>query len=115
MNQPTPTVSEMDVERIVRRDFSAEEFDEMISVLSGYNDREPNRVRLAILKIAKGRVDELRRQTERAKFDYRDVIAFAEYPGYIKIWSRINEISKEEKQKIIDQDWKHYETWLYRV
>ncbi|MCJ7538306.1 MAG: hypothetical protein MUO88_01450 [Desulfobacterales bacterium] len=114
MSQPTPNVTKEDVARVVRRDFSEEHFDEVMSALAEYGDRESYRVMLAALKMADGNLDELRRQIELAKCDYRDVIAPAEYPGYTKEWSRINKMSEIEKQWVVDQDWKEYETWLYR-
>ena len=118
MEQPTPTVTRADVERVVRRDFSPDQFDSVMSVLDEYGNetrhRELPRVQLAVLKLAAGSLDGLRREIGTAKCDYRDVLANAEYPGYMKKTFRISRLPVEEQRKIIDEDWKQYETWLKR-
>jgi hypothetical protein len=76
--QPTPTVTNADVERIVRRDFPAARVEEVLAMLEEYGGeewhREAPRVRLAVLKLAEGRMDRLRYEIEGAKCDYRDVL-----------------------------------------
>ena len=56
MNQPIPKVTEIDVIRIVQRDFPAEQFEAVMSILNEYGtedrQRGVNRVRLAVLKLA---------------------------------------------------------------
>lgn len=76
--------------------------------------REPQRVRLAALKLAAGSVERLRYQVETAKCDYRDVLAPAEYPGYSEHMFRMRELAQDEQQRIIDDDWRQYEDWLKR-
>ena len=114
--QPTPTVSRSDLERIVRRDFSAERFDEVMTTLDEYGvedwQRERDRVQLAVLKLTNKSFDDLRRYTEWAKSDYRDVLGPAEYPGYTKKMFRIDKLPEQERQRIIDADWKQYREWL---
>jgi len=116
--QPTPTVTRADVERVVRRDFPAEPVSEVLALLDGYGveawQREPDRVQLAALKLATGSLDHLRCQVERAKCDYRDVLAPAEYPGYTKRMFRIAALPENEQQRIIEGDWKQYRDWLTR-
>lgn len=116
MDQPTPTVTHADVERVVRRDFPPDQFDSVMSVLAEYGretwHRELDRVRLAVLKLAGGSLDGLRREIETAKSDYRDVLAYAEYPAYMKKTFRISKLPADEQRKIIDEDWRQYETWL---
>ena len=73
-----------------------------------------DRVQLAILKLAFGRLDQVRYYVESAKCDYRDVLAGAEYPAYTKKMFRINKLSPDEQQAIIDADWKQYQAWLTR-
>ena len=116
--QPAPSVTGADVERIVRRDFPAERVAETLAMLNEYGTeswhREPERVRLAALKLAAGNMEQLRYQIEGAKCDYRDVLAPAEYPGYCTRVDPRREISAEERQKVIDADWKQYRDWLTR-
>ena len=116
--QPIPKVSNDDVERIVRRDYPQNLYFTIMDVLEEYGSerwqREEHRVRLAVLKLANGDIDELRRLIITAKKDYRDVIAPAEYPSYSK-----NRWGTEEKysdiiQKIIQKDWEQYTNWLWK-
>ena len=74
--------------------------------------RERDRVQLAVLKLANKSFDDLRRYTEWAKADYRDVLGPAEYPGYTKKMFRIDKLPEQERQRIIDADWKQYQEWL---
>src|SRR5215468_7997202 len=109
--QPTPDVTSDDVVRIVRRDFSAEQFADVMATLKEYGTEKWQqgipRVQLATLKLANGDLEKLRKSIEIAKRDYRDVLAPAEYPGYLRetfIVSRPGPDAKE-MQQIIDDDW----------
>ena len=51
---------------------------------------------------------------EMALEDYRDALAVAEYPGYDKLIRPSAPLSEDERQKIIDADWKQYSEWLSR-
>lgn len=115
--QPTPNVTQADVERVVRRDFPPERVAEVLAMLEEYGPveyREPERVRLAVLKLAAGNLERLRYELEGAKCDYRDVLGPAEYPGYRKKVSPRAKLSSQEEQRIIDADWKQYQDWLRR-
>ena len=118
MNQPTPTVSRTDVERVVRRDFPADAFRDVITTLDKYGvedyERERDRVQLAVLKLARGSLESLRRELDGAKCDYRDTLLSAEYPGYGKKMFHLDKASEEEKRRVIDADWKQYNDWLTR-
>lgn len=89
-----------------------------MSVLAEYGGeiwhREPHRVQLAVLKLAAGRLDGLRPGIEAATCDYRDVLAHAEYPACMKKTSGLSHLPAEEQRRIIDEDWRQYETWLKR-
>jgi len=116
--QPIPNVTGADVERIVRRDFPADRAMEVLAMLEEYGkeswQREPHRVRLAALKLAAGDLQRLRDEVDAAKSDYREVLAPAEYPDYTKRMFRIEELPQDEQQRIIDADWKQYQSWLTR-
>ena len=116
LKQPAPIVSKADVERIVRRDDSRDNFHKVISMLNEYGaedrQREPDRVRLAVLKLANGNIEELKRFLGWAKCDYRDVLSPAEYPMASEIWFRMEKMIKEDIETIFQQDWEQYEYWL---
>ncbi|HZR17800.1 MAG TPA: hypothetical protein VFE51_10775 [Verrucomicrobiae bacterium] len=111
MNQPTPSVTRSDVERIVRRDFPSEDFATVMALLDEYGTRshetEKDRVQLAVLKNAAGSIDELLIQIQTAKRDYRDVVSWAEYPSYS--W---DEKDEAKRQKTYREDWQQYSDWL---
>lgn len=75
-------------------------------------EKEPDRVRLAILKLSGSDLEQIKRTTNIAKQDYRDVLAWAEYPRQSKIIQRLPE--GPEKQKIVKADRAEYEEWLIR-
>jgi hypothetical protein len=115
VRQPIPKATEDDVARIVRRDFPTEQFDSVMDVLSEYGkvryERECSRVRLAALKLGHGDLESLGRQIAAAKRDYRDVLAAAEYPEYMRV-STLQELSRKEQHRIINSDWAQYRRWL---
>ena len=114
--QPVPKVTRADVERIVRRDFPADLAVEVLALLDEYGieiwQREPDRVRLAALKLAAGSVESLRSHIEVAKRDYRDVLAAAEYPDYLRLDPRGPTLPADERERIIEADWRQYIEWL---
>ena len=117
--QLTPNVTSADVERIVRRDFPADRFADVMAMLNEYGadeswQRGANRVRLAALKLAAGSIERLRYEIEGAKADYRDVLGPAEYPSYGKRVGGRKKLPPEEEQRIMDSDWKQYQDWLTR-
>ena len=118
MTQPHPDVTAADIERLVRRDFAPEHVDHVLSVLDEYGTedwhREPERVRAAVLKLAAGSLEQLRMHIAAAKMDFRDVLSDAEYPLYTKRWFHIDKLSEDERQRIIDSDWKQYQDWFNR-
>lgn len=116
--QPVPKVTSEDVERIVRRDFTPDKYAEVTAMLSEYGMEEwqhgEARVRLAILKLAAGDIKQLRYWVDISKRDYRDVLAYAEYPGYMTKVPPLEEISAAGRQEIINQDWLQYQAWLQK-
>ncbi|HEX3625011.1 MAG TPA: hypothetical protein VH280_06225 [Verrucomicrobiae bacterium] len=118
LTQPTPTVTAEDIARIARREFPPENVSEVLAIIDEYGiekwHREPTRVRLAILKLAEGSIERLRNHVETAKWDFRDVLSWAEYPEYSKAMFHIRQQSETERQRIIDADWSQYQDWLGR-
>ena len=116
ISQPIPQVTPDDVERVVCRDFTADEYAAVTAMLAEFGTvrwhGEPTRVQLAVLKVANGSVQKLRACIDSAKRDYRDALAAAEYPAYCKIGFRVRELPEKDRRRIIDQDWRQYEEWL---
>ncbi len=84
-----------------------------VSILNEYgaekHERESVRVRLAILKISGGDLEQIRQSTDLAKQDYRDVLIAAEYPNQ----GSARQVPKgPEKLKLIEKDRQQYENWL---
>jgi len=74
------------------------------------HEREPERVRVAILKVAGGSLDEIREWVSIAKNDYRDVLASAEYPNQLvaRTWG----MTAERQRQIKLKDARQYEEWI---
>ena len=119
MNQHTPDVNRSDVERVIRRDYPNEDFDEISRMLEAYGrkeyHREVDRVHLDILKLADGKKEKIEWQVEEACCDFRDVVLCAEYPNYGKKMFRIDKLPEEEKEKLIIVDRDQYEAWLHKI
>lgn len=115
LKQPVPDVTAIDVKRIVERDFRYE-FTTAMGLLKELGtenqDHGTARIQLAALKLANGSVEKLRSNIELAKTDYRDVLAPAEFPEYLKKGFRIRELPPDEQRRIIDDDWRQYNEWL---
>ena len=114
MTQRASSGTDADVERIVRRDFAEVHVAQVLATLGEYGDedREPVRVRLAVLKLASRDLVKVRYWIEQAKCDYRDVLGPAEYPLYTKKWFRIDKMPDEEHNRIVQSDEEQYERWL---
>jgi hypothetical protein len=117
MQQPVPNVTPADVERITRRDFP-KQVQQAMAVLSEYGtedwQREVDRVRLAILKLANGDLQKLRQQMNVAKCDYRDVLAPAEYPDYLRAAPALSLPANADQKGTVTSDWEQYQAWLSR-
>src|SRR6476646_9601479 len=73
-------------------------------------EQEAVRVRLAVLKLAGADVQRVRSYVDAAKGDYRDVLAWAEYPAQMKADSW--RLPPAERKALIGQDRERYEDWL---
>ncbi|MCA9440998.1 MAG: hypothetical protein KC964_09355 [Candidatus Omnitrophica bacterium] len=118
INQPIPVVTHEDIERIIRRDFpstSVKSVQRRLEEYTGGEDPEERyRVWAAILKLSGGQLGKLGMEIQSAKFDYRDVLASAEYPEYSRAGSRIDSLPDDEKEQIIVSDWDQYQSWFHR-
>ena len=73
------------------------------------HEPESERVWLAVLKISGDDLAQIRRNTELAKRDFRDILAAAEYPNQIRIGPMP---AGREKREILEKDRQQYEKWL---
>jgi hypothetical protein len=74
------------------------------------HERESGRVRLAILKLAGAELRSVEMYTGYAREDYRNILAWAEYPRQAREWVMPD---ADEKQKMIEADLSEYENWLH--
>lgn len=114
MEQPIPDVTEADVDRVLRRDFAAQDAAQVKSWLRVLRPPLAPRVALAVLKLADGSLEGVRLHLELARRDWRDVIVGAEYPVYMERVSRGGDRDKDRLREIIQADWKQYSAWLQR-
>ena len=110
MEQPVPKVTARDVGRVIRRDFDPDEQSEVHEMLHSI---EEARIQLAILKLAACQAEAIPDLVKLAQIDYRDVLAAAEYPHYMRIaYQEMQQLPKEEQNAIIKSDWDQYQNWL---
>jgi hypothetical protein len=74
------------------------------------DDPEPVRVHVAILKLSDGQVTKLEHYVDRAQQDYRDVLAWAEYPEQLvqPTWG----MKPDDVGRITKADQAQYLAWL---
>jgi hypothetical protein len=90
--------------------------DELMRSLFRYGsregDHEPTRVHLAILKLSEGDPAKLLSNIEAALLDYRDVLAWAEYPEQMKSGKTEFNSPEDEYEGILRRDREQYLQWL---
>lgn len=90
---------------------------EILDLLNAYGTESYEtgriRVQLAILKLSEGDRERLPALVKMAKVDFRDVLAYAEYPEEMRTDpTKMRDISEEEAQSIRQRDREQYEAWL---
>jgi hypothetical protein len=76
-----------------------------------FYSRERERVQIAILKLSGGDLESLRAHVEIAKSDFRDVLAYAEFPEEMSKYNwKMSD--KEEVKRIRERDRQQYIDWL---
>lgn len=113
MEQPVARYTEADLERVLARDFPAEERKVVQATLKTYgtdsSHPEVLRVWMACLKCAAGDAAKVADMVEAARQDYRDVLAWAEYSRSMLA------SDDEEGQRAIEDDWAELQAWLHRT
>jgi len=90
---------------------------EIMDVLNEYGTKRHEtgreRVQLAILKLSQGKRDRLPDLVKMAKVDWRDALAYAEYPEEMKTGPiKMRELSPQETRAIRQRDKRQYKKWL---
>ena len=80
--------------------------------LQGYAGKETPRVQLAILKLSQDDPAKLLEYIEAAKVDYRDVLAWAEYPEQFRTGATRFNTAPNEYEAMLERDRMQYEAWL---
>lgn len=99
---------------LVDRLFAPDERADALRVLESYgaatHEREPARVRVAALKLSNGKLSELEHVIAHARQDYRDVLAWAEFPEELvqPTWS----LPEDHVAQIRAADRAQYLAWL---
>jgi hypothetical protein len=94
----------------IKQSFPNEEPERILSILTNLSERNEERIQLAILKVSECDLEKLYQALEAAKADYRDVLAWAEYPE--ELVSDTWKMNAEEANKIRERDRKQYLDWL---
>lgn len=106
----TPAV----VERLVTQLFAAPDRGAATAMLSAHarhaNHAEVVRVQVAVLKLSDGQPDRLRQMLTHAMNDYRDVLAWAQYPA--QTVSPVTGLTTAQKTELIVADKGQYLAWL---
>ena len=76
-------------------------------------EKESPRIQLAIIKLSDGDLEKLVEYVNLAKRDYRDVLAYAEYPEEIRTgFVGMQKLTEEEARAIRERDREQYLNWL---
>ena len=92
----------------------AAERERIWSVLDRYQSKEPDRVRLGILKAAKGEPGEIERLAELAATDFRDLLCIAEYPLSSRRWA-LRDSDPDKYDALQEREQRMYDRWIERV
>lgn len=101
------------VKTIFKRLFGSDpDSDSLLELLQSYQGEGQVRVQIAILKLSEGDPDKLRQFIEAAKVDFRDVLAWAEYPEQTATGATYYNSSTDVYQDILGRDKEQYQRWL---
>jgi hypothetical protein len=101
----------------VEQRFADQSLDDVMELLDLYGvepyERERERVQLAILKLCEGSQEKLLHFLDVAKVDYRDVLAWAEYPHAMDLSvAETAALGAGERRELQQRDLQQYLTWL---
>jgi len=94
-------------------DFLIKECGRNLPFKAGATSQSLDQIRLAVVKLANGKLDELRRQVQNAKSDWRDVITAAESPEAMRIGLvELDKLDETLRAAIKTRDRQQYIEWL---
>jgi hypothetical protein len=116
-HDPVPQITRAMVKTAARRVFPDAAPTEILAVLDRYGvesyEQEPERVRMGALKLSGGDRAALEHYIEVAKLDFRDVLAGAEYPGFLDAgFTGVEEMRPAERRRLVEADAKQHADWL---
>ena len=115
MKQPTAFFSLKGINKIIRRDYSIYPIKDILKELNKYSDYEKYRVWAGILKLSNGNMNRLKKNVIKANNDYRDILAYSEYPEYSdKIGFDDDKFTRKELNEIIKRDKQQLDIWRKR-
>jgi hypothetical protein len=115
MKQPTAFFSFKGINKILCRDYSIYPTEDILKELNKYLDYEKYRVWAGILKLSNGNMNLLKKNVIKANNDYRDIIAYSEYPEYSdKVGFDDDKFTRKELNEIIKRDKQQLDNWRKR-
>lgn len=112
MKHPVSKVTIEQINRILKRDFPST-FQKAMEILNQYSNGEKYRVWASLVKLSERDLIKLKENTNLAIRDYRDVLAYAEYPEYTAtVGFNSEKFTQKEINEIIKRDYKQYSEWL---
>jgi hypothetical protein len=114
---PAMSPSRSQVIRKIKRYWPEMDPDDILRILDRYGEEawegDRERVHLAILKVSEGEFERLEGLIRAAKADFRDVIAWAEYPKELKTgFVGMKALTPEEARAVREEDRGQYKKWL---
>jgi hypothetical protein len=93
------------------------DLEQILQVLDGIDQAGSaggrTRVQLAVIKLSEGRRERLEEPVEMARKDYRDVLAYAEYPEEMRAgFPDLKGLSPQELEALRRRDREQYLRWL---
>ena len=101
----------------MKRDFPDSTFAEIEGMLKKYSTKSEvgrERVYASILKLANSNLELINNLVEKANYDFRDILALAEYPNYTK-HAFEDSLPEKTRQQLITDDWNQYKTWFKKI
>ena len=113
-----PQITRAMIEDRVRQIFPDTDPAAVLAVLDQYGtapgEPEHERVQMSILKLSEGTWEKLENYVKAAKWDYRDALAGAEYPGFLDVgFTGIGEMTPDQRRSLVEADEKQYKDWLH--
>ena len=84
-----------------------------LPLMSDATPKSLEQIRLAVIKLANGNLDDLRRHVQTAKRDWRDVIVAAETPEAMRVGlTNYDKLDEPSRSAIASRDRQQYLDWL---